>query len=219
MIKLDGPVSEPKSGVTKKLVILLHGLGADGNDLFGLVPYFQEVLSDTKFVSPHAPFDCDMAPIGKQWFSLANRTEDAIIDGVKEAEPILNNFIDEQKKELNLEDKDIALIGFSQGSMLSIYTALRREKKLGAVLAYSGALIGEQKLQSEIKSRLPICLIHGQEDQVVPFDAFNNALTALQKNSVPVQGFSRDNLAHGIDPDGVKIGITFLSQELFFNKN
>lgn len=215
MIKLNGPASEPKSGVTKKLVILLHGLGADGNDLFGLVRYFKEVLADTKFISPHAPFDCDMAPMGKQWFSLANRNEESIIAGVKEAEPILNNFIDEQKKQLNIEDKDIALIGFSQGSMLAMYTALRREKPLAAVLAYSGALIGEKEHKNEMKSRLPICLIHGESDEVVPFDAFNNALTILQKSGVPVQGFSRENLGHGIDPEGLKLGITFLSQELF----
>lgn len=209
---LIGPEQKPKSGgKAKQLVILLHGLGADGNDLFGLVPYFADKLPDAYFISPDAPFPCDMAPFGRQWFSLLSREEDYILDGIKTAAPILNNFIEEKKKELNLEDKDIALIGFSQGTMLSLYTSLRREKPLAAVLGYSGALVAPHLLKDEIKSLPKICLVHGEDDEIVPFDAFREAMDVLQKQRISVQGYSRGGLGHGIDPAGLQIGVKFLS--------
>jgi len=210
-IELKGPEAKPKSGgKAKQLVILLHGLGANGEDLFGLVPYFAKVLEDAHFISPDAPFPCDMAPFGLQWFSLQDRSEEAILKGVREAAPILNSFIDKKKNELGLEDKDVFLIGFSQGTMLSLYTALRREKPLGGVLGYSGALAGAHLIKDECKSKPPVCLIHGEIDDVVPFDAFNQAMSVLQKQGFEVHGYSSPDLAHGIDPAGMQIGIKFI---------
>jgi phospholipase/carboxylesterase len=210
-IKLSGPEQGPKSGgKAKQLVILLHGLGANGEDLFSFAPYLCKDLPDAHFVAPDAPFKCDMAPFGYQWFSLLNRSEAAILEGVKIAEPILNNFIDEKKAELGLEDKDVALIGFSQGTMLALYTAIRRPKPLGAVLGYSGALVGSHLVKDEAVSKPPICLVHGEDDQVVPFDAFSQAMSVLQKQGFDVHGYSRIGLAHGIDPAGMDIGIDFL---------
>lgn len=207
---LNGPEQKAKSGKTEQLVILLHGLGADGNDLFGLVPYFADSLPNAHFISPHAPFPCDMAPYGRQWFSLAVREESRILDGIKVAEPILNNFINKKLAELKLEPKNLALIGFSQGTMLSLHTALRREEEIGGVLGYSGALVASHLLKDEVKSKPPICLVHGEDDQVVPFDAFNQAVSVLQKQGVEVHGYSREGLGHGIDPAGMQIGIKFL---------
>lgn len=210
-IELSGPEVPPVSGnKAKQLVILLHGLGADGDDLAGLSLHFAEILPDAHFVSLNAPFKCDMAPFGLQWFSLLDRTEEAVLRGVKIAEPILNNYIDDKKAELGLEDKDIALIGFSQGTMLSLHTALRREKPLGAVLGYSGALVAPHLLKDELKSRPEICLIHGEADDVVPFDAFSQAMSVLQKLGIAAHGYSREGLGHGIDPAGIEIGRFFL---------
>ena len=208
---LTGPDATPKSNTPpKQIIILLHGLGADGDDLFGLVPYFQDALPDAYFISPNAPDNCDMAPYGRQWFSLQNRDEEAILAGVEQVEPVLNNFIDQKLEEFNLTNKDVALIGFSQGCMLSLHVALRREPNIAAVLGYSGALVAPKLLNDELKAKPQICLVHGEADEIVPFDAFGEALNALQQQNLEVQGYSQEGLGHGIDPAGLKIGVEFL---------
>lgn len=213
MIELSGPTFEPVSKDTpKQLVIMLHGLGADGNDLISLAPYFAKQLPDALFMAPDAPYPCDMAPFGKQWFSLSERSEDAILQGIQKIEPILNHFISQQRQALDLDPKDVALVGFSQGTMLSLHVSLRHSEALGAVMGYSGALVAPQLLTSELKAKPPVCLVHGEADEVVPFDAFNQALATLQKNDVLVQGYSQKGLGHGIDPAGVEIGTSFLEQ-------
>lgn len=210
-ITLTGPEQTPASGgKPKQLVVLLHGLGADGNDLFGLVPHFAQILPDAQFVSLDAPYPCDMAPFGRQWFSLQVRTEEAILEGVRNAEPILNRYLDEKLAELGLEDKDLALVGFSQGTMLSLHTALRRPHAMAGVLGYSGALVAPKLLETELKSRPELCLVHGEADSVVPFEAFGEAVSALQKLGLFVNGYSREGLDHGIDPAGMQIGLAFL---------
>ena len=215
MTNLTGPQRPPESGKkAKQLVIFLHGLGADGNDLISLADFFAEALPDAHFVSPDAPYPCDMYPMGRQWFSLLERSEEAILKGVKVAEPVLNAFIDAKKKDLALEDKDIFLIGFSQGTMLSLHTAFRRPKPLGGVLGYSGALVAPHLLKDELVSKSPVCLIHGEADDIVPFDAFSNAMSVLQKQGVMVHGYSQEGLGHGIDPAGIQLGIKFLKNEL-----
>ncbi|MDA0781621.1 MAG: dienelactone hydrolase family protein [Rickettsiales bacterium] len=215
MTNLTGPQRPPESGKkAKQLVIFLHGLGADGNDLISLADFFAEALPDAHFVSPDAPYPCDMYPMGRQWFSLLERSEEAILKGVKLAEPVLNAFIDAKKKELGLEDKDIFLIGFSQGTMLSLHTAFRRPKPLGGILGYSGALVAPHLLKDELVSKPHVCLIHGEADEIVPFDAFGNAMSVLQKQGVMVHGYSQEGLGHGIDPAGIQLGIKFLKNEL-----
>ena len=114
---LDGPRFGPASGgQPRSLVLLLHGVGADGNDLIGLAPYFAQALPDTAFVSPNAPYPCDMGPFGYQWFSLQDRSPPAILAGVQATAPILNAFIDAELKRHNLADDRLALLGFSQGT-------------------------------------------------------------------------------------------------------
>jgi phospholipase/carboxylesterase len=216
MTKLSFLESKPASGkAAKQLVIFLHGYGADGADLIELAPYFAERLPDAHFYSPNAPQKCEMGS-GFQWFSLQERTETKMLAGAKSAAPILNDFIDEKVKALGLKDEDVALIGFSQGTMMALYTSLRRAKPLAGVLGYSGALIAPHLLKEEIKSRPPLCLVHGEADQVVPFEAFNDAMSALQKQGVEVHGYSQPRLGHGIDPAGMKIGVDFLAE--VFNK-
>lgn len=210
--ELNAYTQPPSSGQPpKQLVVLLHGLGADGQDLFSLAPYIQEVLPEAVVVSPDAPFPCDMAPMGRQWFSLQERSEEAILKGVQSAEPILLKFIQQQLALYGLQEEDLLLLGFSQGTMLSLYTALRMPKAIAGVLAYSGALVAPQLLSEELKSRPPLCLIHGEDDEIVPFLAFNEALAHLQKHAITVEGFSREGLGHGIDPAGLQIGMQFIA--------
>lgn len=208
MTTLTGPERAPQSGNVKRLVIFLHGLGADGDDLISLAPMLE--LPDTQFASPHAPFPCDMAPYGYQWFSLLDRAPVKLLEGVKIAAPILNQYIDAQRDRFKLNDSDIALIGFSQGSMMALYTSLRRPKPLAGVVGFSGALIGGHLLKEEASSKLPICLVHGEEDAVVPFGAMGHAEEALQLHGIDVTTHARPYLGHGIDPEGIDIAKSFL---------
>lgn len=212
---LTGPAFLPESGEKpKKLVVFLHGLGADGQDLIGLAPVLAQVLPDAQFVSPDAPEPCDMAPYGYQWFSLQDRAYPAMLAGVAAAAPILNRFIDRQLELLGLDDSDLALVGFSQGTMMALYTALRRSNSCAAVVGFSGALIAPELLHDELVSNVPVCLIHGEADPVVPFGALEAAVAGLHAASVGVEFHARPNLGHGIDPEGIRIAGNFLKKHL-----
>ena len=153
---LEGPAKPPASGgPARMLVILLHGLGADGNDLLGLAPYFAQHLPDAEFSSPHAPERCDMAPSGRQWFSLQSRAPEALLDGAERAAPILNAFIDFELARLELEDHQLALVGFSQGTMMALYAGLRRPRPPAAIIGFSGSLIAPERLIGEVRARPP----------------------------------------------------------------
>jgi phospholipase/carboxylesterase len=158
-----------------------------------------------------------MAPVGKQWFSLQDRNEEAVYKGLSDVTPLLQDYLDKTIKELDLTYADVALLGFSQGSMLSLHFGFRNEETLGGILAFSGALAAADRLKNELKSTPPVCLIHGEDDDVVPFEAFKQATQALQKQNVPLQAYSREELGHGIDPAGLQLGIGFL-RELFLAK-
>lgn len=206
--KLDGPsATYPKGATPKRLVVLLHGLGADGNDLFGLVPALAPALPETAFVAPDAPFPCDMAPFGRQWFSLQSRTPAAIEAGVRAAAGILNAFLDETLEAFALRDSQLALIGFSQGTMMSLYVGPRRAKQLAGIVGYSGRLIGDT---SEFKSKPPVLLVHGDADPLVPPDSLPLAVKALEQAGAPVEALTRPGLGHAIDEEGLRRGRDFL---------
>src|SRR5260370_27323072 len=169
---LSGPVHRQSSGgAPRRLVILLHGLGADGNDLIGLAPVWAKLLPDAEFLAPNAPFPYDMAPYGFQWFSLQDRSPETVLAGVRATAPMLDAFIDDALAARGLSETDLALVGFSQGTMMSLYVGLRRPKPVAGILGYSGALIGAESLAAEIRSRPRVLLVHGDADPVVPFSA------------------------------------------------
>lgn len=211
-IELSGPSAVYPEGATpKRAVVLLHGLGADGNDLFGLVPALAPALPDTAFFSPDAPFPCDMGPFGRQWFSLQTRSAEAVAAGVRAAAGILDAFLDETLAGLRLDDGKLALIGFSQGTMMSLYVGLRRAKPLAGIVGFSGRLVGAS---SEFKSKPPVLLVHGDADQVVPPDSLPLAVKALEQAGVPVTPVTRPGLGHGIDEEGLRRGRDFLVKVL-----
>ncbi len=217
-IDLDGPRFGPAQaadGRPTELVILLHGLGADGNDLISLAPLFARMLPGAAFVSPHAPFPCDMAPVGRQWFSFQNREPEAVLGGVRAAAPHLGAFIDTELERAGLPDERLALIGFSQGTMMALHVALRRARPCAAVIGYSGALVGPQALAGEIESRPPVLLVHGDADEIVPFSSMAAAEQALQENGLLVHGEVRPGLGHGIDETGLQLGAAMLKQTLY----
>lgn len=212
---LSGPSFGPASGgPAKQLVILLHGVGADGNDLIGLAPVLAQVLPDAEFLAPNAPEPCDMAPFGYQWFSLQDRTPDRIEAGVRAAAPFVDRFIDDNCAARDIAPDKVALLGFSQGCMMSLFVGLRRASPLAAILGYSGALVAAHKLADEIVSRPPVLLVHGEADPVVPHQMLAAAQAGLQAAGVEVQTVSRPGLAHGIDEEGIRQGAALLQRTL-----
>jgi phospholipase/carboxylesterase len=210
---LSGPSQPPLAGGRpKQLVVLLHGYGADGNDLIGLAPHFAQLLPDAEFISPHAPFPCEMAPYGRQWFSFSDRTPAAVLAGTRAAATMLDAFLDQALAERGLGGGDLALVGFSQGTMMSLFVALRRAVAPAAVVGYSGALVGADELAGEIRSRPPVLLIHGDADPVVPYSELARARTQLQAAGVPVTVETRPGLQHGIDERGLLLGGQFLAR-------
>ncbi len=205
----------PKSGKKpESIVILLHGLGANGADLIGLARYWEEALPSTVFISPDAPFPCDMAPVGYQWFSLQSRNPDFILRGVEEAAPILDEFIDKMLEHYALPDSKVALVGFSQGTMMSLYVGPRRKKPIAGVLGYSGALVGADTLGEVGVHKIPVHLIHGDMDDVLPISSYHAAKSQLQASGFRVTGGITQGLMHNIDEDGIESGAVFLESVL-----
>lgn len=213
-IDLYGPRFGRADGA-RELIILLHGLGADGSDLIALAPVFARALPYAAFVAPNAPFPCDMAPFGHQWFSFQVKTPADVLAGIENTAPMLNAFIDKQLAAHGLGEERLALVGFSQGSMMALHVALRRARACAAVVAYSGALIGPERLPTEIKSRPPVLLVHGEADDVVPFPAMAAAEEALRANGVAVRSQGLPGVSHGIDEVGADLGTTMLKQSLY----
>lgn len=211
---LTGPIRAPATGgAPRQLVVLLHGVGSDGNDLIQLAPYFAQVLPDAEFIAPDAPFHYDMAPSGHQWFSLQDRTASVVAAGARIAAPILDAFLDAELARRGLDDDALALVGFSQGTMMALHVALRRPRSCAAVIGYSGALVAPESLSDEMTARPPVLLVHGKVDDVVPLEYMALAQETLQEAGVAVYPHIRPDLGHGIDADGIAVGAVFLGQQ------
>jgi phospholipase/carboxylesterase len=214
-LTLQGPSRPPRSGgKPKSLVVLLHGLGSDGNDLISLAPYWAPLLPETEFLAPNAPFPCDMAPFGYQWFSFQERTPTAVLAGVRAAAPFLDAFLDEALEARGLDESRLALVGFSQGTMMSLHVGLRRAKPVAGIIGYSGRLIAEETLAGELRSKPPVLLMHGTADEIVPFDSLTLAEASLKALGVPVTTVQRPGLGHSIDEIELQKGGEFLSTVL-----
>jgi phospholipase/carboxylesterase len=212
LMSISGPSHGPAAGgAPRQLVVLLHGYGADGNDLLGLAPYWARLLPQAEFLAPHAPFPCELAPYGRQWFGFEGRNAAMILGETQTAAAILNGFIDEQLARRGLDESALALVGFSQGTMMSLHVAPRRERPVAAVVGFSGRLIAPEMLAAEIKSRPRILLVHGDADPVVPFANLREAVNALELHGIEVTAERRPRLAHAIDEEGLELGGNFLA--------
>ena len=212
---LSGPHRDPSSGVgPRQLVVFLHGWGADGNDLIGLASGWSARLPDARFVAPHAPDPCEANPFGRQWFSLADTDAAAMTAGAARAAPAINQFLDQELARARLSDDDLALVGFSQGTMMALYVALRRPRACAAVVGYSGALVGADLLARAMRSCPPVLLVHGDADPIVPVSLLPAAADALNRLAVPVRTHVVPGLGHGIDPTGLELGIEFLTSAI-----
>lgn len=212
MTLLSGPRVPPRAGGTpRQLIVLLHGVGANGDDLIALAPALAAALPGAAFVAPNAPEPYDMAPFGYQWFSMRDRRPDTLLLGVQAAAPLVDAFLDAELERYRLADHQLALLGFSQGTMTALHVAPRRPRAVAGVLGYSGALLGTDRLAQEAISRPPVFLIHGDADEVLPVHAMYAAVAALQAAGIPAQWSLRRGLSHGIEPDSIAHGAAFLA--------
>ena len=207
---LDGPRLKPAREPATHLVVLCHGYGSDGNDLIGLAPHWRGLLPGAEFVSPNAPERCAMSPTGYQWFPLSRLDPQETLAGAEAAAPKLNAFLDAELKRLNLTGDRLALVGFSQGTMMSLHVGLRRDPKPAAIVGFSGMLVGVELL-SRFEKAPPVLLTHGDADTVIPPQALFMSANALAALGVPVQWHLSKGLGHGVDPTSLALGGRFIA--------
>ena len=198
----------------KNAVILCHGYGGDGKDISIIANYWKNFLSDTLFLCPDAPEVCNINPSGYQWFDLTTQTEDEILSKSLIAEKKLNQYIDDIKKKHNLKTEKITLVGFSQGCMISIQTALKRKDELKCLIGYSGKIINLNHLSKNILSKPKIYLMHGEDDQVVPINHILESKDFLLTNGFNITTKIFKNCEHRIPTEGLSIGLEFLKKNL-----
>lgn len=218
MAELDGPRLEPRSGKAKQLVVFLHGYGADGNDLIEIGRAWQSLLPDAAFVSPHAPNPCGQAPVGREWFPLTFRDPNERWLGVNSAAPALNAFLDAELARRNLPPQALALVGFSQGTMMALHAGLRRPVAPAAIVGYSGMLVVPEEADpdafaGEIRGHPPVLLVHGDQDQMIPVQALFHATQGLAALDIPAEWHISPGVAHGIDQEGLRHGGEFIARQ------
>lgn len=211
---LTGPRAAARSGEARSLVIMLHGYGADGNDLFGLAEAMAPHLPDTVFRSPNAPESCAVNPAGRQWFPISwidGTPETAMRDGVRRAAATLHAYLDEAMAEEGVEPSQTILLGFSQGTMMSLLVGLRRPDAPGGIVGFSGRLVEDEEA-GPITARPPVLLIHGDQDEVIPVESIHEARAGLAAAEVPVSWHVSQGVGHGIAPDGLRLALDFIAR-------
>ncbi|WP_165190438.1 alpha/beta hydrolase [Caulobacter soli] len=212
---LAGPMSPPLSGAPpRSLVILLHGYGSNGEDLIDLAAYWRAALPDTLFLAPDAPQPCPGAPGGRQWWPLTSLTPQARAAGVRVSAADLNAYIDAQLAAHGLTEDRLALVGFSQGTMMALHVGPRRAKALAGIIGYSGMLADPDALAAEGVTKPPILLVHGDADEVLPVSALHQARERLDALGFEVDAHVSPGLGHGLDDQGLKLGARFLASRL-----
>lgn len=212
---ITGPRLAPASGTAKQLVVFLHGYGADGDDLIEIGRQWQRWLPDAAFVAPHAPELLPGQPAGRQWFALTFRDPHERWRGVNHAAPGLEAFLAAELARVQLPASKLALVGFSQGTMMALHLGLRRLQPPAAIVGYSGLLVleegkGPESLAGQVRAKPPILLVHGDRDEVIPLDALFMSADALAAAEVPCEWHLSIGVGHGIDAEALRHGGLFL---------
>lgn len=209
MSLLDGPRLEPRGTAPTALVVLLHGYGANGDDLIGLAEGWQSRLPKVAFVAPNAPDSIPGMYGGLQWFPLTLRDPAEYWRGAVSSQPALDRFLDCELERYRLSADRLVLVGFSQGTMMALHVGLRRAMAPAGIVGYSGLLAGPEHL-SEITARPPIQLIHGEADDLIPVAALHIAREQLSAAGLLVEWHVRPGIGHGIDPEGQMLAGHFI---------
>ena len=208
----------PLSGDTRSVVVFLHGYGANGADLLGLADPLGEHLPDTLFVAPDAPESVAGMPNGYQWFPIPwidGSSEEEAARGMAQAVSDLNSYLDALMVDEDVLPEQVVLFGFSQGTMMSLHVAPRREDEVAGVVGFSGRLLNPETLKDEVVSRPPVLLVHGDQDDVVPPESLPQAAEALQEAGwTEVYAHIMKGTAHGIAPDGLSLALAFMRDKL-----
>ncbi len=207
---LDGPFLPAASGAAKRLVVFCHGYGADGRDLIGLAPYWQKFLPDAAFVAPNAPMRCDMNPMGYQWFPISHGDRAAAAMGVRAASVALRAFLDAQRARFGIDEGRMALVGFSQGTMMVLHVGLRLGAAPAAIVGFSGALADPESLKRDRIVKPPILLVHGDSDAMISPMATESAAKVLEAAGLEVRWHISMGTGHSIGLDGMELGGLFL---------
>jgi len=201
-------------GAPRSLVILLHGYGSNGADLIGLAPSWQAALPNTLFIAPNAPDPCPGAPGGFQWWGLTSLAPQARAAGVRQSAGLVNAFIDDQLKRHQLDEACLALVGFSQGTMVALHIGPRRKHRLAGIVGYSGMLADPEALIAEARTKPPVLLIHGDRDPVIPVGVLHEAEASLRSLEFDATAHICAGLGHSIDEMGLRLGEQFLARVL-----
>ena len=214
-IRLAGPRAEPASGgAARRLVMFLHGYGADGNDLISLSQHFASAVPDAAFVAPNAPARCAGMPFGYQWYDVWQQDRAERLAEIRSAAAILDDFITGELAARGLGEEDLLLVGFSQGTMMSLFVGPRRAKAVAGMIGYSGRLEGADLLAGEIRSKPPVALVHGADDPMVHVSETEKAAAILRQCGIVTDMHVRPGLGHGIDEEGIRIGLEFAARVL-----
>ena len=212
---VNGASLQPLSGGSpKQIVLLLHGYGSNGNDLISLAPHWQRELPDALFLAPNAPQRLGSMAAAYQWWPLIAFTPAALASGAASAAPAIEGFIDRKLDQYELTDANLAIIGFSQGTMMALHVGLRRTNQVAAIIGYSGMLTGPHELSHLAITKPPVFLVHGSADPVVPVVALHAAKSALEHLGVDVTAHVSNGVGHTVDPVGLRMGSDFLVKAL-----
>lgn len=208
---LVGPSIKPVSGIVKQIIVFLHGYGASGDNLISIAHAWRDRCADTLFVAPNAPQSCDVCPSGYQWFGLPDFNPFNIRSGLDKAVPILLNYLENLQKAYGVTSKDIYLVGFSQGTIMAL-DCIFQSISLGGIVGYSGAFYPPNN--KNIKYSIPILLIHGTADTVVPYAAMMQAQLSLAGFGANVSTFTCQGLDHSISIEGLEKGVSFIESNI-----
>lgn len=212
MTTLSGPMLPPLSGeAPKQVVVLLHGYGSDGSDLIALATHWRDLLPDALFVSPNAPEGVPGNPHGYQWFALDLDRPDSRQTGLPLARPVVVEFLRALWAQTGLGAKDTILAGFSQGAMMALHVGISLEEPVMGIIAFSGAFVPPEGFADGNKARPPICLVHGDQDQVVDPQLSVEAAEMLRRAGYEVNFHLSPGIGHGISPDGLGFASAFIA--------